>query len=253
LAAQEYATEELGLYSTVTGKREVAISKPRNLGRLGQGAHAAFSSDGRVLAAAWREMISVRELAGQAPPSVIQAPEEVYSLAFAPDGRTVAVGLRTGGVALLDPAAGQWRATLRGRADAESIRCVRFSPDGTVLASGGVDRVIRLWNPASGEQLKTLVGHRDEVLAMAFSPDGRTLASVSADQTLRLWRVGLGRELLVLELPSKPECLAFSPDGMTLAVGTWVPDRGAVYLWRGKSPPAQAADETSEKGTQGGP
>ena len=67
---------------------------------------------------------------------------------------------------------------------------------------------------------------------------------------MRLWRVASGRELLVLESPSKVVDLAFSPDGMTLAAGTWVPGRAAVYLWRGKSPPTSAADEFKE---QGGP
>ena len=130
-----------------------------------------------MLITAWDSLIGIRDLSSQAEPQGIRPPDVPDSIALSPDAKTLAVGLRMGGVALLDLASGQWRAMLRGQADTESVRCVRFSPDGTVLASSGVDRVIRLWDPATGKQLQSLVGHRDEVVALTFSPDGRTLAS----------------------------------------------------------------------------
>lgn len=250
LVTHDFETEIEGLYSTTTGRRVAELSRPPGLEPSKTLGLSAFAAEGRTLVTAWESLIVIRDVAGQAPPRTIPPPATPDSLAVSPDGQTVAVGFRTGGLALLDLPSGQWRATLRGPGDTEAIRCIRFSPDGRLLAASGVDRVVRVWNPAAGEQIKTFVGHREEVLALTFSPDGTTLASASADRTVRLWRVASGRELLVLDCPSRPApgSLAFSPDGLTLAVGTYVPGRAATYIWCGQRPPEQPADENHTTG-----
>lgn len=248
LVTHEYETEEQGLYCVTTGQRVAELPRPPGLESRDYAGHSVFSGDGRILVTGWDSTIAIRDLTGAAPLRTIRPPAEPDSIAMSPDQQTVAVGLRTGGVALLDLASGRWRVMLRGQPDTEAIRCVRFSPDGRMLAASGVDRVIRLWDPAAGKQLKYLVGHRHEVVALAFSPDGRTLASASDDQTVRLWRITSGRELLALDSPSKVIGLAFSPDGLALAAGTYVPGRAATYIWRGQSPPASTADENNKTG-----
>ncbi|MBI3248816.1 MAG: hypothetical protein HYZ50_20125 [Deltaproteobacteria bacterium] len=67
----------------------------------------------------------------------------VYSVAFSPDGRTLASGSRDHSIRLWDVASGRQRAVLAGHTD--WVESVAFSPDGTTLASGSRDRTIRLW------------------------------------------------------------------------------------------------------------
>jgi WD40 repeat protein len=142
----------------------------------------------------------------------------IQSVAFAPDGRTLAS-------ASLDQTVQQWEvSTGRMRAmpllHGTLVYCVAFAPDGQILATGGQDSALRLWAVATEDVRATLVGHTNAVRAVAFSPDGRTLASASSDGTVRLWDVVTGREGAVLKRHAGPvHCVAFTPDGQTLAAG----------------------------------
>ena len=108
-----------------------------------------------------------------------------WSVAFHPDGKTLAGSGWAGAIDLWDANTGEHIRTLAGHTG--SVRSVAFSPDGKTLASGSVDNTLRLWNPNTGENLKTLKGHTDGVLSVAFHPDGKTLASGSVDGTIKLW------------------------------------------------------------------
>jgi len=120
----------------------------------------------------------------------------VSSVAFSPDGRTVACGDygngSPGSVRLWEVATGRQLRQLevgRGGADGRvRVSSVAFSPDGRTVACGeygvyGYDRSdgpgsVRLWEVATGRQLRQLeVGIGCVVVSsVAFSPDGRTVA-----------------------------------------------------------------------------
>ena len=151
----------------------------------------------------------------------------VRSVAFSPDGATLASGSYDRTVKLWDVAGRQEIATLQGHSD--WVRAVAFSPDGATLASGSNDLTVKLWDVAGRQEIAALQGHSDWVRSVAFSPDGATLASGSADGTVRLWRLATLREIATLEGHEEAVAsVAFSPDGATVASGSF---DGAVKLW----------------------
>jgi WD40 repeat protein len=111
--------------------------------------------------------------------------DEVWGVAFRPDGRLLATTSFDKTARLWNPATGDCLRTLTGHTD--GVLGVAFSPDGYLLATTSFDKTARLWNPATGDCLRTLTGHTDRVRGVAFSPDGHLLATTSSDKTAWLW------------------------------------------------------------------
>jgi tetratricopeptide (TPR) repeat protein len=109
----------------------------------------------------------------------------VRSVAFSPDGRTIASGSDDKTIKLWDISTGQLRSTLEGHDGA--VCSVAFSPNGHKLASGSGDKTIKFWDTKNRNLLATIQGHDSGVNCVAFSPDGKILASASYDTTIKLW------------------------------------------------------------------
>jgi len=119
----------------------------------------------------------------------------VFSLAFTPDGSTLASGSADNTVKFWDVASRREIRTLGPGLPAVSMA---FSPDGRVLAVGLLDQKVKLLDAATGGELHTLTGHSGPILSVAFSTDGRFLASVSDDKVVKLWDVAGGTEITTL-------------------------------------------------------
>lgn len=154
----------------------------------------------------------------------------VTALAFAPDGKVLAVGGYKE-VRLMDSASGRIVATLSGHAD--EVRALAFSADGKwLVAAGGLPArsgEIKIWDIENHQLLRTLAGHKDCIYSVAVSPDGKLIASSSYDRLIKLWESETGKELRTLkDHIDAVFAVTFSPDGKRLASGAQ--DR-TVKIW----------------------
>jgi DNA-directed RNA polymerase specialized sigma24 family protein len=144
---------------------------------------------------------------GKRPQSVAPRIVQIQSIAFSPDGKSLASAcFQDSRVFIWDPATGKVRHMLPGH---NRPYVVLFSPNSRVLAVGGEDCLIHLWDVSTGRKLQELRGHVGGIQGLAFSPDGLSLASGAsgnppgtkdeavADSTIRLWdlRTGESRSL----------------------------------------------------------
>jgi len=213
--------------------------------------------------------VTPEEPPSSAPLAVLNANAgPIWSVAFSPNGSTLAMANEDGTVKFWDLAGQRIRGTLN--AHRGSIWCLAYSPGGNLLATTSDDATVRLWEPPSDQQRKELKhaspvrgvafspdgkmlvtgtrdggvhlwdlksdqekvltrGHVGMVRGVAFSPDGSTVASTGGDKTIKLWDVKSGQELLTLTgHVGGVYCVAFSPDGKTIASGGW--DK-VIRLW----------------------
>lgn len=160
----------------------------------------AFSPNGRILAAGTGKvvletMVQTAEVilwdvaSRQPQPGPAGQKGIAWSVAFSPDGNTLALGTGEGIVKLWDmknhKAAGEPLTRHEG-----IFATVAFSPDGKILASGSGDKMVTLWDLEARERLGvSLVGHTDRVTSVAFAPNGKNLVSAGADGAVILWDV----------------------------------------------------------------
>ncbi len=156
----------------------------------------------------------------------------VWTLAFSPDGLTLASAGVERLIRLWDIETGRILRSLRGHT--ADIRALLYTPDGQSLITASDDRTIRMWNPKTGEPTKLLFTRYDHnVVSLSLSPDGLMLARGAHNKDIKIWEVTTGTELMTLLGKDQYDnqwavCVAFSPDGIHLASGN---DIGKVKLW----------------------
>jgi WD40 repeat protein len=206
----------LTLWDVASGREVWRLPSDRPLGA------AAFSADGTALAfsvvgaGGWDQGVRLCDAGtGREVHRLTAAYEVVRSLAFAPDGMTLAGGA--------DQALYRWDLTsgrLLGPADQprSAVWALDVSPDGRTVAATG-DGVIRLWNAETGSLQRTLRPPPERITALAFAPAGPLLASYSWDSTIRLWNTHTGEEVRGIRKQNRAagsDPLCFSPDGGTV-------------------------------------
>ncbi len=107
----------------------------------------------------------------------------MQSVAFSPDGRTIAAACTAGfedpaEVGVWEISTAKWKATLK-TIDPRIQQAV-FSPDGKTLVTAGSNGTTTLWDTATSKNIGTITG----CYPIAFSPDGKTIAATVSTRSI---------------------------------------------------------------------
>ncbi|TDL14574.1 WD40 repeat-like protein, partial [Rickenella mellea] len=144
----------------------------------------------------------------------------VRSVAFSPDGQTIASGSADNTVRIWNASTGApIGEPLCGHTG--GVTSVAFSPDGKYIVSGSSDVTLRIWNIQTYTTVSICKGHSREVSSVAYSSNGHFIASGSNDCTVRMWNATTG-ELIgrPIEHGDYVKSVVFSSDGQYIVLGS---------------------------------
>jgi RNA polymerase sigma factor (sigma-70 family) len=177
---QEKGVYHAHLWNVATGEeiRRFAIGRILNhpIGAL------AFSHDGTKLAGCSSHdgRVHLFDVAtGKELKVFPRIGEDIRSVAFTPDGKTVAAA--GDNIHLYDPETGKERLRIERRA-----RGLAFNRDGSVLTAAMGGAIYR-WDAANGRQLTPAAAQDSAVEQILVSADGRSLFTTDQDGDLYLW------------------------------------------------------------------
>ncbi|AMV27760.1 ECF RNA polymerase sigma factor SigE [Gemmata sp. SH-PL17] len=206
------------------------------------GSGFAFSSDSKLLAvwakapslnAGTKTDVTVWNVAdGKLRYTLPFANTTVTSVAFAPDGKTVATVAEDRRLQLWEADSGKAQSKLAE--DADPHASVGFVKDGTLVeASAGR---IRFWNPITGKQSKPAIKTTDTSDVYRLSADGTQLAGAGLFG-VSLHEVASGREIgTTAGMPDGlVHSVTFTPDSSAMVMAVYSESAGAaLHLWDAK-------------------
>ena len=154
----------------------------------------------------------------------------VNTLAFSPDGQTLASGSNDSTVRLWDVNTGKQLYVLEGHSS--NVGTVAFTPDGgSLISSGGGG--IKVWNAQTGELQQSFAKQSEYTRCFAIDPTGQILAFEVHDG-IEIWNLRSSKKLQYLDF-MWPTSMNFSADSKLLASGdasAFTKDGGLVKVWK---------------------
>lgn len=211
------------------------------LARIGRGTlnNAVYAPDDRLIAVASSIGVYLYDAQTLALLRFLPSPGWVDTVAFSPDGRMIAAGVRDGTARVWRVSDGALVWEFTGHPG--PVRIVAFSQDLALLATAGEYGGVRLWGTGDGALAHIIeVQNADRISALDFSPDGAFLAvgGVTTSETgiVQVWQASDARLVREFSDQSSGEALrpirrvAFSPGQETLLFA--VSDSYTGRLWR---------------------
>jgi WD40 repeat protein len=150
-------------------------------------------------------------------------PGYARTVAYSPDGRSLAAGGTEPGICMWDLNSPGSEPTQTVVIPIQPAKNIVFSPNGQSLAvTTDLDGTILIWDLPAG-RARMVLHHPSPVVSIAFSPDGRWLAAGGArgDCSILLWDLQTGsRRTLLEDGHGLATALAFSPHGSLLATAS---------------------------------
>jgi WD40 repeat protein len=206
-----------------------------------------FSPDGTKLATFVDQSVVIYDVKTANPlQKIICYGGTPRSIAFAPDGAKIALGIEaydglygTGGaIGFFDISTGLLQKVIKSHWS--YVQSVDFSSDGSRMLTGSNDQTVKLWDTATGAELRAYTGHTEWVYSLAFSPDGLKILTGAADVNVyaadtrpaRLWSIQSGQVIQTFPAAWEAMGVAFAPYGAEVLVGSRMSE---MKLWNGDS------------------
>ncbi len=227
------------LSATAFSQNHTRLGLPAGVkARLGKGRihQIKYFPDGKRLAVATSIGIWIYDVqTGEVLDLLTGHTAPVKSIAFSPDGKTLATGSEDYTIRLWDTSTGKHKATCIGQKDNSSrkdgINLIAFSPTGETLASHCDLWNTHIWDAQTGELLKTIKSDASPVLAMTYSPDGTMILTIGNwdkyEFYIEYWDAKTGDHLKDVLIEENFNAVSVSHDCKILACG----GEGPLQFW----------------------